>query len=86
MVLAQGFGQPAFAVDTHVGRVCTRLGFTKGPEPLAVEKTMTPLLDPKDWGWAHLALVLHGRHTCKARKPDCPNCPVHELCPWPGKE
>lgn len=86
VVLAQGFGQPAFAVDTHMGRVCTRMGFSDRPEPLTVERHLTPLLDPADWGWAHLVLIRHGRTICRARKSDCPNCPVRTLCPWPTKE
>ncbi len=85
VVLAQGFGIPAFAVDTHVGRVSMRLGFADTPGPMEVEKRMTRLIDPALWGMSHLLIILHGRGVCKARKPDCPNCPVIDLCRWEDK-
>ena len=85
VVLGQGFGVPAFAVDTHVGRVCQRLGFAETPDPRQVEQAITPLLDPSLWVEAHLLLIRHGRRTCKARAPRCPQCPVRELCRWPHK-
>jgi endonuclease-3 len=85
VVLAQAFDVPAFAVDTHVGRVCTRLGFSASPDPKVTETELTALLDPSRWSVGHLMLVLHGRRTCKARKPDCLHCPVEKLCPWPDK-
>lgn len=85
VVLAQAFGQPAFAVDTHVGRLGVRLGFARTPDPLEVERAMTPLIPPARWREAHLLLIRHGRLVCHARKPECPRCPVRELCPWPEK-
>lgn len=85
VVLSQGFGAPAFAVDTHIGRVSMRLGFSKTREPLEVERRMTALLKPERWGSAHLLLIRHGRVTCKAQRPLCTACPVAQLCPWPGK-
>lgn len=85
VVLAQGFGVPAFAVDTHVGRVCRRMGFADSPEPRKVEEEVTALLEPSSWLRAHLLLIRHGRRTCSARGPRCPECPVRELCPWPNK-
>lgn len=85
VVLAQAFGLPAFAVDTHVGRVCRRLGFASSSDPRAVEEAVTALLPPGDWVEAHLLLIRHGRVTCTARKPRCPACPVRALCPWPDK-
>jgi endonuclease-3 len=85
VVLAQGFAVPAFAVDTHVGRVCWRLGFAPTREPREVERRITALLAPSLWTEAHLLLIRHGRLICKALKPRCPVCPVHRLCPWPDK-
>ena len=85
VVLAQAFYVPAFAVDTHVGRVSTRLGFSTSPDPKVTEKMVTAILDSSRWSLGHLLLVLHGRRTCKARKPDCKSCPVEKLCPWPDK-
>lgn len=86
VVLAQGFGIPAFAVDTHIGRVGVRLGFAKKKDPIEVERGITALLPPEEWAKAHLLIIRHGRVTCKAQKPLCPTCPVADLCPWPGKK
>ena len=85
VVLAQAFSVPAFAVDTHIGRVGWRLGFAASKEPLEVERKLTALLEPSLWGATHLVLIRHGRLVCHARKPDCPACPVEALCPWPQK-
>ncbi len=85
VVLAQGFGIPAFPVDTHVGRVCHRLGFAPSAEPREVERRVTPLVAPDRWNEAHLLLIRHGRVSCAARKPRCGECPVAHLCPWPGR-
>ncbi|MHB8765928.1 MAG: endonuclease III [Deferrisomatales bacterium] len=85
VVLGQAFGVPAFAVDTHVARVCCRLGFSPRPEPREVERRVTALVPPERWNRAHLLLIRHGRATCAARRPRCPVCPVAARCPWPGK-
>jgi len=85
VVLGQAFAVPAFAVDTHVGRVCWRLGFAAHREPREVEDAVTALTPPETWVEAHLLLIRHGRVTCTARSPRCPVCPVQELCPWPDK-
>ncbi len=85
VVLAQGFGVPAFPVDTHVGRICWRLGFAPRPEPREVERRVTALLEPARWNLAHLLLIRHGRVTCRARSPRCDACPIRHLCPWPDR-
>ena len=85
VVLGQAFDVPAFAVDTHVGRVCHRLGFSASSEPREVERRVTALLAPECWTSAHLLLIRHGRRTCAARRPLCGECPVRSLCAWPGK-
>jgi endonuclease-3 len=85
VVLAQSFQVPAFAVDTHIGRVCWRLGFSKSREPVDVERSVTPLFDPSQWASAHLLFIRHGRTVCHARNPRCPECSVRELCRWPSK-
>lgn len=85
VVLAQGFGVSAFAVDTHVGRVCWRLGFSPTREPREVERRVTAILAPALWTEAHLLLIRHGRRVCRAQRPLCPQCPVRHLCPWPEK-
>jgi endonuclease III len=81
VILSVGFGIPAFAVDTHVGRLCRRLGLTKATDPNKVEKDVTVLIKSEKWLMAHLLLIQHGRDICFARKPNCPACPLTELCP-----
>lgn len=81
VILSQWFGVPALAVDTHVGRLARRLGYTAEENPLAVERAMCSVIPEKDWTEAHLLLITHGRQICTARKPDCGICPVAELCP-----
>jgi endonuclease-3 len=71
----------AFPVDTHVGRLARRLGFSRAQRPDAVERDLMRLLPERDWGEAHQLLVWHGRRVCRARSPDCPGCPVRDLCP-----
>ncbi len=70
----------AFPVDTHVGRVSRRLGFTRQENPDRVEEELSALLPPERWGLAHQLLVWHGRRTCHARKPACAGCAVAGLC------
>jgi endonuclease III len=70
----------AFPVDTHVGRVSRRLGFTRETDPHRVEERMSALLPPERWGKAHQLFVWHGRRTCHARKPDCLGCVVRRMC------
>src|SRR5512137_1209688 len=74
----------AFPVDTHVGRLARRLGFSASKDPDRVEQDLSALLPPQRWGEAHQLLVWHGRRTCHARKPDCAGCPVARLCPKVG--
>jgi endonuclease-3 len=71
----------AFPVDTHVGRLARRLGFSTAIDPDRVEEDLSALLPPERWGKAHQLLVWHGRRTCHARKPDCAGCVVARLCP-----
>jgi endonuclease III len=80
VVLSTCFHKPVFAVDTHVFRVSQRLGLAFGNTPLALEKA---LMDVVPLVWVrkmHHWLVLHGRYVCKARTPQCHQCPVSHLC------
>lgn len=86
VILSQGFGVQAMAVDTHVGRLARRLGYTVSENPLIVERDLCSFIPEKDWTEAHLLLITHGRTICTARKPDCGGCPVSKLCPAAGKE
>ncbi|GAC1306940.1 MAG: hypothetical protein NVSMB21_10270 [Vulcanimicrobiaceae bacterium] len=81
VVLAVAFEDAAFAVDTHVYRVSRRLGLSLGKTPRAVEDDVVRLLPSGKLRHAHHWLIAHGRTICKAQAPDCPRCPVRELCP-----
>jgi endonuclease III len=85
VVLNVVFGEPTIAVDTHVFRVANRTGLAPGATPLAVEEKLLRVTPPKYRLNAHHWLILHGRYTCKARRPDCPVCPVRELCAYKAK-
>ena len=81
VMLSVAFGKPAIAVDTHVFRVAHRLGLSEGTTPLAVEKDLEQHIPMEQWGQAHHWFIWHGRKVCKARNPDCANCPVVDVCP-----
>ncbi|MGB4101953.1 MAG: endonuclease III [Alphaproteobacteria bacterium] len=79
------FGDTTIAVDTHVFRVARRIGLASGATPAAVETQLLRII-PKKWQQhAHHWLILHGRYICKARKPDCTHCLIHDLCPSNNK-
>ena len=85
VVLNVAFGEPTIAVDTHIFRVGNRTGLARGKTPDAVEKVLERVT-PDRWKLhAHHWLILHGRYTCKARKPLCDACVVADLCEWPEK-
>ena len=85
IVLNVAFGEPTIAVDTHVFRLCNRTGLAPGKTVREVEDRLDRVV-PARWKQnAHHWLILHGRYICKARKPDCPNCPVRDLCAFKGK-
>jgi endonuclease III len=81
VVLSNAFGVPAIAVDTHVGRLARRLGFSTQLDPDLVERDLQALFAPADWVFVHHALILHGRRVCRARVPACAACSVAALCP-----
>ncbi len=80
VVLNVAFGQPTMAVDTHIFRVSNRTGLAPGKTPLAVEKALLKNVPAQYLQHAHHWLILHGRYTCKARKPACETCVVADLC------
>src|SRR5690554_2188816 len=84
VVLANAFGVPTIAVDTHVGRVARRLGLTRHTDPDKVEADLVRLFHCDDWIFVHHALIFHGRRVCHARKPDCANCTLCAMCPSCG--
>jgi endonuclease-3 len=85
VVMNIAFGVPTIAVDTHVFRVSQRLGLAKGKTPLAIEEQLLKVVPQKFLQHAHHWLILHGRYTCVARKPKCPDCVVRDLCPFKPK-
>lgn len=76
---------PALAVDTHVFRTSHRLGLSKAKTPEATELDLQKLIPKEKWADAHHWFIWHGRLVCKARKPECKNCPAVELCPYKEK-
>ncbi len=80
VILNQAFEVPAIAVDTHVKRVAHRLGWTRHTDPVKVEFDLRDLLPMPLWSEVNGLLILHGRRTCKARKPDCENCVIRKHC------
>lgn len=85
VVLNTAFGEPTIAVDTHIFRVSNRTGLAPGKTPLAVEKQLLKAVPEEFLLDAHHWLILHGRYTCKARKPNCPECIVRDLCSYNSK-
>jgi endonuclease-3 len=84
VVLVHLGAEPAFPVDTHVGRLARRLGFTRQEAPDRVEEDLRALFPVARWALGHQLLVWHGRRCCAARGPACSRCPVEGLCPKRG--
>ena len=85
VVLGQAFGViSGVVVDTHVHRLARRLEFTSEETPEKIEEDLMELFPKKDWISVGTVLILHGRKTCKARKPDCPSCAVNDRWPSSG--
>lgn len=85
VVLNTAFGEPTMAVDTHIFRVANRTGLAPGKTVLAVEKKLLKNIPVEFLQDAHHWLILHGRYICKARKPECPACPIADLCSYRRK-
>ena len=86
VVLATAFGIPGITVDTHVGRLSQRLGLTENKDPVKVEFDLMEQIPRKKWDRFSLQLISLGRDICRARKPDCPRCPLLDLCPYGGTQ
>ncbi|MBW7456057.1 endonuclease III [Paenibacillus sepulcri] len=81
VVVSNAFGVPAIAVDTHVERVSKRLGIAKADDSvLEVEKKLMKLVPREQWTDTHHRLIFFGRYHCKAQNPQCPVCPLLDLC------
>src|SRR4051812_3378455 len=85
VVLNVAFGEPTIAVDTHIFRVGNRTGIAPGKTPFEVETGLERLTPAEYKLGAHHWLILHGRYVCKARKPECPDCVVADLCRYGAK-
>ena len=85
VILNVAFGQPTIAVDTHIFRVSNRTGIATGKDVDEVESKLLKFVPQEFRHHAHHWLILHGRHVCKARKPDCPACILRDLCEFNGK-
>ena len=85
VVMNSAFGAETFAVDTHIFRVGNRTGLARGKTPLAVETVLDAVTPQPFRLHAHHWLILHGRYTCKARRPECWRCIERDLCPFTPK-
>jgi endonuclease-3 len=85
VVLNTAFGEPVMAVDTHIFRVSNRTGLAPGKDVRAVEDLLVKVIPTEFLQDAHHWLILHGRYVCKARKPDCPQCVIRDLCRFKQK-
>ena len=82
VVLGNAFNKNiGVVVDTHVGRLSRRMGFTKEKDPKKVEQDLMKIFPQKNWTQLSHLLIWHGRRACSARKPDCENCIVKNQCP-----
>lgn len=84
VVMAEAFGKPAIAVDTHVFRVANRIGLTDEKDVNATEDSLKQRLPENTWIRAHHLLIFHGRKVCQARRPDCENCGISGICLYNG--
>ena len=85
VVLGNAFGIPGITVDTHVGRLSRRLGWTDEQDPVKVEHAVGALFPRRDWTRLSHHLIWHGRRCCHARTPACGACPVAQWCPSYGE-
>ncbi len=84
VVLGNAFGIPGVTVDTHVGRLVRRFGWTAEEDPVKVEHAVGALIQKRDWTMLSHVLIFHGRRTCHARRPACGACPLARMCPSYG--
>ena len=85
VILNTAFGHPTIAVDTHIFRVSNRTGLAPGKNVTAVERALETIVPAAYKRNAHHWLILHGRYTCKARRPLCGQCRAYDLCLWPER-
>lgn len=81
VVLGNAFGVPGITVDTHVGRLARRLGWTEHTDPVKVERDIAAQVEPERWTMLCHRLIFHGRRVCHSRKPECGRCVLADVCP-----
>lgn len=84
VVLGDAFGVPGITVDTHVGRLVRRWGWTTSEDPVVVEREIAALVERPEWTLLSHRVIFHGRRVCFARRPACGACPITDLCPSAG--
>jgi len=85
VVLAEAFGVPAIAVDTHVNRVSNRLGLVAERDPTKIELALKALHPEREWGGISMRYIQFGRDVCDAKRPRCWECPLRDRCEYPDK-
>lgn len=85
VVLAEAFGEPAIAVDTHVSRLAHRLALTTQRDPVKIEQDLRALYPQREWSGISMRFIQFGREVCDARRPRCWECPLVDRCPYPDK-
>lgn len=86
VLLAEAWGKPAIAVDTHVKRVAGRLELTRETDPVKIEQDLKALYPVDSWAGLSMRFIQFGRDVCDARRPLCGSCELRPLCPWPDKQ
>ena len=86
VILAVAFNKPALAVDTHVYRVSKRLGLSNATNPDKCEDDLKKIFNKKDWSKIHYQMVLFGRYHCKAKKPNCNQCELKNVCKFKNEK
>jgi endonuclease-3 len=85
VVLAEVWGAPAIAVDTHVKRVARRLGLTSETDPVKIEQDLKALFPESTWSGLSMRFIQFGRDVCDARRPLCGECELFDRCEWPDR-
>ena len=85
VVLGNAFGIPGITVDTHVGRLARRLGWTTSRDAVKVERDIAELVEPERWTMLCHRLIFHGRRVCHSRRPACGACVLADMCPSYGE-
>ena len=85
VIFGSYFGEPSVVVDTHVKRVANRLDLTKSKDPTKIEEDLQSLIPQSQWTIGTQRILLHGRHVCRARTPNCHHCSLYDDCEWEGK-